>query len=78
MRVTIQITREDARFLRAIGEPDAVLAQLANHAIDGVRRPGSWERGWVMQAFGQYFEGRLEPDPSCAWRARPRRGGRQP
>lgn len=25
---------------------------LLRHASDGVRRPGSWERGWIQQATG--------------------------
>jgi hypothetical protein len=30
----------------------AVIAHLVHSAAAGVRRPGSWERGWVEQAFG--------------------------
>lgn len=30
----------------------AVVNHLVHSAADGVRRPGSWERGWVEQAFG--------------------------
>jgi hypothetical protein len=29
-----------------------VLEQLAHAAADGIRRPGSWERGWIQQATG--------------------------
>lgn len=34
----------------------AVLRHLACSAADGVRRPGSWERGWVEQAFAEVNE----------------------
>jgi hypothetical protein len=34
------------------GSIDAVLYHLARHAADGVRRPGSWERGWLTQVTG--------------------------
>lgn len=30
----------------------ALLELLARAAADGVRRPGSWERGWITQATG--------------------------
>jgi hypothetical protein len=30
----------------------ALLEHLVNSAADGVRRPGSWERGWIVQATG--------------------------
>ena len=31
---------------------EEILKHLARCAADGVRRPGSWERSWVEQAFG--------------------------
>jgi hypothetical protein len=33
-----------------------VLAYLVACASDGMRRPGSWERGWLAQAFGDWPE----------------------
>jgi hypothetical protein len=39
-----------------------VLATLADHAQQGVYRPGAWEREWLMQAFGDEWLTRLEPD----------------
>lgn len=32
---------------------DRALVHMACSAADGVRRPGAWERGWVLQAFGE-------------------------
>jgi len=29
-----------------------VIKYLTSSAVDGVRRPGSWERQWLLQAFG--------------------------
>jgi hypothetical protein len=40
---------------------DAV-AVLIDHAQQGVYRPGSWERPWLMQAFGDEWLERLHPD----------------
>jgi hypothetical protein len=39
-----------------------VLVELADHAQQGVYRPGSWERPWLNQAFGLEWENQLEPD----------------
>lgn len=37
---------------------DATVLDVIDHliasAVDGVRRPGSWERQWVEQAFGAF------------------------
>jgi hypothetical protein len=40
----------------------AVVETLIDHAQQGVYRPGAWERSWLMQAFGDDFLLRLEPD----------------
>jgi hypothetical protein len=40
----------------------AVLATLADHAQQGVYRPGAWERDWVIQVFGDEWLDRVEPD----------------
>lgn len=41
-----------------------VLEQLADHAQQGVYRPGAWERDWLCQVFSDEFLDRLEPgDP---------------
>ena len=68
--ITLQLPEEWARNLTALVEPDrglddvaAVLAELADHAQQGVYRPGAWERGWLCQAFGYEWLDRLEPDP---------------
>jgi len=48
------------------GLPDltAVVDTLLDHAQQGIYRPGSWERLWLEQAFGDSWQARLEPDPS--------------
>jgi len=52
---------DDVELLRLLcGDGDAFVASnvgelvehLARSAADGVRRPGSWERGWIVQATG--------------------------
>src|SRR6186713_928865 len=46
------------------GSVENVLEKLADHAQQGVYRPGAWEREWLIQAFSDEFEDRLEPgDP---------------
>lgn len=41
-----------------------VLCRLADHAQQGVYRPGAWERNWLAQVFGDEFLARLCPgDP---------------
>lgn len=37
-----------------------VVLKLIDHAQQGVYRPGAWERGWLIQAFGDDWTGYLE------------------
>jgi hypothetical protein len=37
-----------------------VVAQLVDHAQQGVYRPGAWERRWLCQAFGEEWIGEME------------------
>ena len=48
----------------AQGIPDleAVIYTLVDHAHQGVYRPGTWERTWLMQVFGDSWLARVEPD----------------
>ena len=70
--VTVEIDETAYALLQVLtrGEsgPDSVegvLLELADHAQQGVYRPGAWERGWLMQAFGDGWTAYLEPgDPS--------------
>jgi hypothetical protein len=55
------------------GDPRATPEELTGRVVDGVTRPGAWERCWLEQAFGDDWEQRLEPDPSASWRQRPQR-----
>lgn len=53
----------------------AVLRHLASSAAQGVQRPGSWERGWIEQAFGGVKElSELESfdDEKCSGCGHPR------
>jgi hypothetical protein len=46
------------------GSVEDVLLRLIDHAQQGVYRPGSWERGWLCQAFGDDWIAQLVPgDP---------------
>ena len=72
-RQTIVVGLEASRLnlLRVLGEPEEVLAQLLDHVLQGVERPGAWEREWLCQAFGHDWLERVAPDPDCQWRDRP-------
>jgi hypothetical protein len=66
--VTVLLPAEVARRLAVLAHPDAlepaaaVLVILADHAQQGVYRPGAWERDWLIQVFGDEWLDRLEPD----------------
>jgi hypothetical protein len=73
MKITVELPEEWVELLRVLGDPAEVLAELADHAQQGVFRPGSWERGWVAQAFGDEWTDKLEVDPDAHWRQRPKK-----
>lgn len=63
-QITVEVSDTVYSLLEVLGEPQAVVAQLIDHAQQGVYRPGAWERAWICQAFGYDFHDRLEPgDP---------------
>lgn len=75
IELTIYATVEQAAALRVLdegGDPQLAAAELLARAVDGVTRPGSWERPWVRQVFGTDWQRHMEVDPGCAWRERPR------
>jgi hypothetical protein len=68
--ITVQLPQEWVRNLRALVDPAsglrdvaAMLVELADHAQQGVYRPGAWERERLCQALGYGWLERLEPDP---------------
>jgi len=68
--VTVRLPEPWVQNLEALVDPDhglddvaAVLTELADHAQQGVYRPGSWERPWLCQALGWDWLENLEPDP---------------
>jgi hypothetical protein len=71
---TIKVALSPAQIeaLEALGGGDAerALHELAARCVDGVFRPGSWERSWVLQAFGHDWLEQLERDPATPWRER--------
>lgn len=68
VEVTITLPELAARNLAVLAERHGtgavaeVLLTLADHAQQGVYRPGAWERDWVIQAFGEDWLSRIEPD----------------
>jgi hypothetical protein len=80
--VTLRLPVEWARYLRVLIDPEIgmedisdVLTELADHAQQGVCRPGSWEREWLCQAFGFAWTESMEPDPDVSYLERPSQGG---
>ena len=74
--LTIEVSAEQLAALRVLDEASdahTTLLELVGRVVDGVTRPGAWERAWLEQAFGDTWQERLEPDPSAPWRQRPRR-----
>jgi hypothetical protein len=70
VQVTVMLPVDTARRLAVLADDDSygtasvarVLAVLADHAQQGVYRPGAWERDWVCQVFGQDWLSQVEPD----------------
>jgi hypothetical protein len=67
--IHIEIPDRSAALLDVLIDPEwglpdraAVIERLIDHAQQGVYRPGAWERDWLMQAFGDSWLTRLEPD----------------
>lgn len=61
--IQVEVGTETARLLEELtasaamggaGTLEGVVRHLLSSAADGVRRPGSWERVWVEQAFGPW------------------------
>ena len=92
VKICIDVPKDAAELLAVLAHSDAIgdrelddtvqakaiasLEHLVNSVAAGVMRPGSWERGWVEQAFGSGWHALLETDPKADWRQRPRaRGG---
>lgn len=66
-RITIELTETDCALLSVLddeGKVEHVLLNLADHATQGVYRPGAWEREWIRSIFSDDFTDKLEPgDP---------------
>ena len=64
--ITIWVSDEVARRLAVLHAPSpnlvGIVAELVDHAQQGVYRPGAWQREWVCQAFGCDWLARLVPD----------------
>ena len=74
-RIVIDLPAAWVERLHALGEPEAVLTRLADHAQQGVCRPGAWERGWLEQAFGYRWDRMVEPWPETPVRQRRKADG---
>ena len=68
--IAVRLPAEWVRNLRVLVDPASglddlagVLTELADHAQQGVYRPGAWEREWLCRAFGYDWLERLEADP---------------
>lgn len=75
LHLTVEISDHDLVCLdqlvgEGLGYVAGDLRELVEHLIrcasDGVRRPGSWERGWIVQATGTSLPGRAPGSPDWA------------
>lgn len=74
MKIEVELSERTVELLRVLGDPAEVLARLADHAQQGVYRPGAWERQWLeMVFFPESWQHKLEPDPDSPYFARPKR-----
>jgi hypothetical protein len=71
-RLIVELSARTVDLLRVLGDPTEVLQRLADHAQQGVYRPGAWERDWIVQAFGDEFLDLLEQDPEAPYFQRPK------
>jgi hypothetical protein len=70
-KITIEVDEIHYRLLQMLTcgsyapqSVEEVIERLADHAQQGVYRPGAWEREWLRQAFGDEWTMYLEPgDP---------------
>lgn len=68
--ITVNVSDTVYALLEVLGRDSGasvedVVGELIDHAQQGVYRPGSWERPWPMQAFGDAWLEHLEPDDSA-------------
>jgi hypothetical protein len=81
-KITIEVSDTVYKLLQVLdpeGSVEVVVLTLADHAQQGVYRPGAWERPWLVQAFGGDFIDRLEPGdpygrPNSPMFQRPKKG----
>lgn len=62
-KITIEVTQTVYALLATLHEKkdvQSVVAELIDHAQQGVYRPGAWERSWLEQVFGKDWQERLE------------------
>ena len=84
VQLELELEDDDVALLEVLAKSEAVgglnvvdvVRHLVASAVDGVRRPGAWERSWLEQAFGSDWTELLEQDDLVEWHDRPRRGGR--
>jgi hypothetical protein len=68
VRIAIEVSTVTAQLLAVLSnnnKPEETLEALADHAQQGVYRPGAWEREWIAQVFPvEWWEAKTEPgDP---------------
>lgn len=78
MQVTIRLNKEQVGYLSTLGgvacgtTVEDVINHLIDAAVDGARRPGSWERQWLIQCFSSEFESKLKQHPTTHWHQVPK------
>ena len=75
--IPIEVSEETYAYLEVLarehwGSVRDVVGYLVQSAADGVRRPGSWERPWIEQCFGDDFTKHLQQSSTCEFYDVPR------
>ena len=77
--LTLMLSAEEKEFLELLRDCggagdslESVMHFIISSVVDGMRRPGSWERPMVTSMFGEDWTSELEPDPDAPFRVYPR------
>ena len=76
-RLSVEVSADDLEALRAAAagagcaHASEFVASLLAHVVDGVRRPGAWERAWLRKVSWD-LELVTQADPDCRWRSQPK------
>ena len=78
-KITIEVSDQTVAFLELLCDHgvagdsvESVVVAIVASIVDGMRRPGSWERQCVAPMFGEEWADELEPSPDAPWQWYPK------